>query len=50
LDLAAASLTVTISVGATLFLSTDTPDSIVRHVDELMYQSKRAGRNRVTVG
>ncbi len=50
LDLAATSLTVTISVGATLFLSTDTPESIVRRTDELMYQSKRAGRNQVTVG
>jgi diguanylate cyclase (GGDEF)-like protein len=50
LDLAAASLTVTISVGATLFLPTDTPESIVSRADELMYQSKRAGRNQVSVG
>lgn len=50
LDLVTSSLTITISVGATLFLPTDTPDSIVRRADELMYQSKRDGRNRVTAG
>lgn len=43
-------LTVTISEGATLFLPGDTPESVVRRADGLMYQSKRAGRNRVTVG
>jgi diguanylate cyclase (GGDEF)-like protein/PAS domain S-box-containing protein len=50
LDLADKNLTVTISVGATLLLSSDTPVSLVRRADELMYQSKRAGRNRVSVG
>jgi diguanylate cyclase (GGDEF)-like protein/PAS domain S-box-containing protein len=50
LDLSAANLTVTISVGATLFLPADTPESIVRRADALMYQSKRVGRNRVSVG
>ena len=50
LDLAATSLTVTVSVGATLFLPGDTPESIVRRADELMYQSKLAGRNQVSVG
>jgi diguanylate cyclase (GGDEF)-like protein/PAS domain S-box-containing protein len=41
---------VTISVGATLFQETDTPASVVQRADELMYQSKRKGRNRVSVG
>jgi len=50
LDLANASLTITISMGATLFTSTDTPESIVRRADRLMYQSKRAGRNQVSTG
>jgi len=50
LDLATTSLTVTISVGGTLFRPDDTQESIVRRADELMYQSKRAGRNRVSVG
>lgn len=49
LDVDAASLTVTISVGATLFLPTDTPESIVRRADDLLYRSKRAGRNQVSV-
>lgn len=50
LDLATANLTVTVSMGATLFLPTDTPDSIVHRADLLMYQSKQTDRNRVTVG
>lgn len=50
LDLADKSLNVTISVGATLLLPDDTPELIVRRADRLMYQSKQAGRNRVSVG
>ena len=41
---------VTISVGGTLLQSSDTIDSFVRRADQLMYQSKGAGRNRVSVG
>ncbi len=50
LDLADESLMVTVSVGAALLLPDDTPDSIVRRADALMYQSKQAGGNRVNVG
>jgi len=50
LNLDATSLTVTISVGATLLLPSDTPESSFRRADELMYQSKRAGRDQVSVG
>jgi diguanylate cyclase (GGDEF)-like protein/PAS domain S-box-containing protein len=50
LDLAAESLAVTISLGGTLPRPDDTPESIVRRADELMYRSKQAGRNRATVG
>lgn len=50
LDLANKSLNVTISVGATLLRPYDTPETIVRRADELMYQSKEAGRNRVSIG
>jgi diguanylate cyclase (GGDEF)-like protein/PAS domain S-box-containing protein len=50
LDLSDKSVTVTISIGATLFLATDTPESAVSRADALMYQSKRNGRNRVSVG
>lgn len=43
-------LQVTVSLGAALAAgSTDTPSSLVARADELLYQSKRAGRNRVTV-
>lgn len=50
LDVADESLTVTISVGATLLQPDDTSESIVRRSDRLMYQSKQAGRNRVSLG
>lgn len=50
LDLADRSLTVTVSIGATVPRAGDTPESIVRRADEMMYRSKQAGRNRVTVG
>jgi len=43
------SVTVTISVGATPLSPNDTPESIIRRADALMYQSKQAGRNAVTV-
>ncbi len=39
---------ITISIGATLVRPGDTTDSIVRRADQLMYQSKQAGRNCVT--
>lgn len=41
---------VTISVGATLVTSQDTPDTLIRRADELLYESKKNGRNRVTLG
>ena len=44
------SLSVTISIGATRLYSNDTPESIVRRADGLMYRSKQAGRNRVAIG
>jgi diguanylate cyclase (GGDEF)-like protein/PAS domain S-box-containing protein len=50
LDLDGESLTVTASIGATLLYSNDTPEGIVRRADGLMYRSKQAGGNRVTVG
>ena len=50
LDLDNRSLSVTISIGATRLHSNDTPESFIRRADGLMYRSKRAGRNRVTIG
>ena len=50
LDVSNKGLTVTISVGATLLLPTDTPGSIVSRADQMMYQGKQEGRNLVRVG
>lgn len=41
---------VTVSVGGTLALPSDSTDSIIKRADQLMYQSKTNGGNRVTVG
>jgi len=43
-------LGVTISIGASVSHPGDTVESIIRRTDELMYQSKQNGRNRVTTG
>ncbi|HNR33887.1 MAG TPA: GGDEF domain-containing protein [Candidatus Hydrogenedentes bacterium] len=43
-------LAVTISGGATLSRADDTPASVIKRVDALLYESKRRGRNRVTIG
>jgi diguanylate cyclase (GGDEF)-like protein/PAS domain S-box-containing protein len=50
LDLETASLSVTVSTGATLLQPEETPDTAFRRVDELMYLSKKSGRNRVSTG
>lgn len=41
---------VTVSVGATIARDGDTIEELVKRADELMYQSKQDGRNRVTAG
>jgi diguanylate cyclase (GGDEF)-like protein/PAS domain S-box-containing protein len=43
-------LSVTISVGATLAKSNDSIESLIERADKLLYQSKAAGRNRLTLG
>ena len=50
LDVGVDGLAITISIGATLLRPDDTAESYVGRADQLMYQSKQAGRNRVTVG
>lgn len=40
------SLLVTVSGGATIILSEDTPQSLFKRVDQLLYQSKHNGRNQ----
>jgi len=41
---------VTISIGATLVKENDTRDSLIKRVDTLLYKSKAAGRNCLTMG
>ena len=48
LDISGSSLSVTISVGATFAGADDSPDSVLRRADQLLYHSKHEGRNRVT--
>ena len=43
-------LSFTISLGATLAQPDDTPETLIARADALMYQTKEAGRNRVTLG
>ena len=43
-------IAVTMSIGATLFRPDDTLESLVKRADELLYRSKREGRNRLTLG
>lgn len=50
LDLPEKSLTVTISIGATLLKPDDTLDSVINRADQLMYQSKQIGPNQITFG
>jgi diguanylate cyclase (GGDEF)-like protein/PAS domain S-box-containing protein len=40
----------TISIGATVARPDDTVDGLVRRADQLMYESKDSGRNRITLG
>ncbi len=50
LDVDGQSLAVTVSIGGTLLRSGDMPESFVGRADQLMYKSKQAGRNLVTIG
>ena len=43
-------LGVTVSVGATLIHPSDTVETIIQRADDLMYQGKQNGRDRVTCG
>jgi diguanylate cyclase (GGDEF)-like protein/PAS domain S-box-containing protein len=43
-------LSVTVSIGATLIRPDDTIHALIDRADRLMYKSKRAGRNKVTIG
>lgn len=43
-------LQITISVGATLVSENDTMESLIKRADKLLYKSKAAGRNYLTIG
>ena len=43
-------LRVTVSIGATIILANDTPETIISRADRLMYTSKKNGKNTVTIG
>lgn len=43
-------LRVTISIGATMAVKKDTVHTLLQRADSLMYQSKAAGKNRLTIG
>lgn len=43
-------LSITISIGSTLVTEADTVSDLIQRADHLMYESKRAGKNRVTFG
>ena len=43
-------LNVTASIGATRLHTNDTPESLIRRADGLMYRSKRAGGNCINIG
>jgi diguanylate cyclase (GGDEF)-like protein/PAS domain S-box-containing protein len=43
-------LSVTISIGATIVTDGDTAESLIKRADRLLYRSKAAGRNRLTIG
>jgi diguanylate cyclase (GGDEF)-like protein/PAS domain S-box-containing protein len=43
-------INVTISGGATMAKPDDTPETLVKRADQLLYRSKQEGRNRITLG
>ncbi len=47
LDTGSSQIRVTVSIGATMAQADDTPQSLVRRADSLMYCAKAGGRNRV---
>ena len=42
-------VSVTVSIGGTLVKSDDNPQRIIERADQLMYQSKSTGRNKVSI-
>jgi diguanylate cyclase (GGDEF)-like protein/PAS domain S-box-containing protein len=49
INLIGARVQVTVSIGATLSRSGDTPDSLINRADKLLHQSKQDGRDKVSI-
>lgn len=49
-DLNGEKLKITVSIGATIARAGDTVESLIKRADELLYQSKHEGRNKVSFG
>jgi diguanylate cyclase (GGDEF)-like protein/PAS domain S-box-containing protein len=49
IDFETNSLSTTISIGATLINTDETPEIVFQRADQLLYKSKQAGKNQVTV-
>ncbi|HOO61808.1 MAG TPA: GGDEF domain-containing protein, partial [Bacillota bacterium] len=43
-------LQVTVSIGVTMARKDDTIDAVIKRADQMMYESKQQGRNRVSFG
>jgi len=50
IEIPKAPFSVTISLGATIATDQDTPETLLKRADELLYLSKKNGRNRLTAG
>jgi diguanylate cyclase (GGDEF)-like protein/PAS domain S-box-containing protein len=50
LDTEKGSISVTVSIGGTLLLPTDSVNSVIKRADEFMYGGKAGGRNQTKVG
>ncbi len=48
-DLPDGEIATTVSVGIAEYRADDTPESLLRRADQALYESKEAGRNRITV-
>jgi diguanylate cyclase (GGDEF)-like protein len=47
LDAGSSQIRVTVSIGATMARADDTPQTLLKRADSLMYRAKAGGRNRV---
>jgi len=50
LDFEDKSCSVTVSIGGAILAATDTRESVIKRADEMMYRTKKAGRNQVFIG